>query len=280
MIRAFNEDKPYGRFVREQVAGDVLYPGTRDGVEALGLHRRRPLGLHRPRRGPRDQARRPGRPAPRPRRHGLEHPERLRQPDRPVRPMPRPQVRPGLAGGLLQPPGRLRRPRPGRQALRPRPRRRRAGAPSWRAVGPPWTARDRPALDGRRGPGPASPWPRSTAGSRRLEALESRKAGEVAGLRLPQRPLDGRPRPSSGSRSTWAGRSRSPGSSSTPATTTSTGSAPGSASPPGSGSRRRTTPTSDRPSRHRRPDRARTSPTPGSRRSAFDVAGRRPGTSG
>ena len=37
VIRAFNDDKPYGRFVREQVAGDVLYPGTRDGVEALGF---------------------------------------------------------------------------------------------------------------------------------------------------------------------------------------------------------------------------------------------------
>lgn len=37
VIRAFNEDKPYGRFVREQVAGDVLYPHTADGVEALGF---------------------------------------------------------------------------------------------------------------------------------------------------------------------------------------------------------------------------------------------------
>ncbi len=37
VIRAFNEDKPYARFVQEQVAGDVLYPGTRDGIEALGF---------------------------------------------------------------------------------------------------------------------------------------------------------------------------------------------------------------------------------------------------
>ena len=37
VIRAFNEDKPYARFVEEQVAGDVLYPGTRDGIEALGF---------------------------------------------------------------------------------------------------------------------------------------------------------------------------------------------------------------------------------------------------
>lgn len=37
VIRSFNEDKPYARFVQEQVAGDVLYPGTRDGFEALGF---------------------------------------------------------------------------------------------------------------------------------------------------------------------------------------------------------------------------------------------------
>ncbi|MCA9056135.1 MAG: DUF1553 domain-containing protein, partial [Planctomycetaceae bacterium] len=37
VIRALNEDKPYARFVQEQIAGDVLYPGTRDGIEALGF---------------------------------------------------------------------------------------------------------------------------------------------------------------------------------------------------------------------------------------------------
>ncbi len=37
VIRAFNEDKPYGRFVLEQVAGDVLFPGSRDGIEATGF---------------------------------------------------------------------------------------------------------------------------------------------------------------------------------------------------------------------------------------------------
>ncbi len=37
VIRALNEDRPYGRFVEEQVAGDVLYPGSRDGIEALGF---------------------------------------------------------------------------------------------------------------------------------------------------------------------------------------------------------------------------------------------------
>ena len=37
VIRAFNEDKPYGRFVREQLAGDVLYPTSPDGIVATGF---------------------------------------------------------------------------------------------------------------------------------------------------------------------------------------------------------------------------------------------------
>ncbi len=37
VIRAFNEDKPYARFVQEQIAGDMLFPDTRDGIEALGF---------------------------------------------------------------------------------------------------------------------------------------------------------------------------------------------------------------------------------------------------
>ncbi|MEI7698263.1 MAG: PSD1 and planctomycete cytochrome C domain-containing protein [Planctomycetia bacterium] len=37
VIRSFNTDKPYARFVREQVAGDVLYPGDPDGILGLGF---------------------------------------------------------------------------------------------------------------------------------------------------------------------------------------------------------------------------------------------------
>lgn len=37
VIRAFNTDKPFARFVQEQVAGDVLFPDTVDGIEALGF---------------------------------------------------------------------------------------------------------------------------------------------------------------------------------------------------------------------------------------------------
>ncbi len=37
VIRAFNADKPYGRFVQEQVAGDALWPDTLDGITGLGF---------------------------------------------------------------------------------------------------------------------------------------------------------------------------------------------------------------------------------------------------
>jgi len=37
VIRSLNADKPYGRFVAEQLAGDILFPGTPEGIEALGF---------------------------------------------------------------------------------------------------------------------------------------------------------------------------------------------------------------------------------------------------
>ncbi len=37
VIRSFNEDKPYGQFVKEQVAGDALFPGQPDGILGLGF---------------------------------------------------------------------------------------------------------------------------------------------------------------------------------------------------------------------------------------------------
>src|SRR3954468_15095282 len=36
VIAAVNADKPYSRFVREQLAGDVLFPGDRDALVATG----------------------------------------------------------------------------------------------------------------------------------------------------------------------------------------------------------------------------------------------------
>lgn len=37
VIRSLNTDKPYRQFMEEQLAGDVLYPGTSDGIVALGF---------------------------------------------------------------------------------------------------------------------------------------------------------------------------------------------------------------------------------------------------
>lgn len=37
LIRSFNEDKPYSRFVQEQVAGDVLFPDDPQAVVAMGF---------------------------------------------------------------------------------------------------------------------------------------------------------------------------------------------------------------------------------------------------
>ncbi len=37
VIRSFNDDKPYARFVQEQLAGDVLFAGEPDGILGLGF---------------------------------------------------------------------------------------------------------------------------------------------------------------------------------------------------------------------------------------------------
>ncbi len=37
LVRSFNEDKAYSRVILEQVAGDAMFPGSRDGIEALGM---------------------------------------------------------------------------------------------------------------------------------------------------------------------------------------------------------------------------------------------------
>jgi len=49
VIRALNEDKPYSRFVEEQLAADVLFPDKLDGVVALGFIAAARRGAARPR---------------------------------------------------------------------------------------------------------------------------------------------------------------------------------------------------------------------------------------
>ena len=102
VIRAFNDDMPYDRFIIDQVAGDLVpasAPNTvnADGVVATtvlaigpwgGIDRTEAAGRHR---------RRPGR---------HDRPE-LPRPDDRLRPLPRPQVRPDPDGRLLRPGGLL-----------------------------------------------------------------------------------------------------------------------------------------------------------------------------
>ena len=45
VVAAFNKDKPYDRFVQEQIAGDELFPGDRDALIATGFHRAGPIHL-------------------------------------------------------------------------------------------------------------------------------------------------------------------------------------------------------------------------------------------
>ncbi len=42
VVRSFNQDKPYDRFVQEQLAGDELFPGNTDALIATGFHRAGP----------------------------------------------------------------------------------------------------------------------------------------------------------------------------------------------------------------------------------------------
>ncbi len=42
VIQSLNDDKPYDRFVKEQIAGDELYPGDKDALVATGFNRHFP----------------------------------------------------------------------------------------------------------------------------------------------------------------------------------------------------------------------------------------------
>jgi hypothetical protein len=52
VIRSFNEDKPYDRFIREQLAGDELDEITFDSLTATGFHRIAPRVLFREKQNP------------------------------------------------------------------------------------------------------------------------------------------------------------------------------------------------------------------------------------
>lgn len=45
LVRSFNQGKPYDRMLREQIAGDELYPNDKDALIATGFHRAGPIHL-------------------------------------------------------------------------------------------------------------------------------------------------------------------------------------------------------------------------------------------
>lgn len=45
VARAFNQDKPYDRFLKEQLAGDELYPGNPEALIATGFYRAGPIHI-------------------------------------------------------------------------------------------------------------------------------------------------------------------------------------------------------------------------------------------
>ena len=107
VIRAFNQDKPYDQFLKEQIAGDELDTQERRHPDRDRLPARRAA-----RRVPREGQ--PGTPLRVPRRHDRDHRPRRARPHRPVRALPQSQVRSDPAEGLLRLAGlvlRLRRDR-------------------------------------------------------------------------------------------------------------------------------------------------------------------------
>ncbi len=104
VIDAFNADKPYDQFLREQIAGDLLPPGA----DASGSPGRAPDRHRLPRRRPPLRLRPAELPPPDHRGHHRHAGQGRPRPDRRLRPLPRPQVRSDIAGGLLRPLRHLR----------------------------------------------------------------------------------------------------------------------------------------------------------------------------
>ena len=102
VISAFNHDKPFDRFVLEQLAGDELPDATAETFIALGYYRLGPWDDEPadPQDGPLRSARR----------HGQHHIAGLSRPDAGLRPLPQPQVRAAHRARLLQHGGGLQRP--------------------------------------------------------------------------------------------------------------------------------------------------------------------------
>ena len=109
VIAAWNQDKPFDRFLEEQIAGDEIVdwrraehytPEINDCLIATGF-------LRMARRNPRARKQHPAQSFRCPTRHGGDRRQQLAGPDAELRPLPQPQVRPHYAGRLLSPDGAL-----------------------------------------------------------------------------------------------------------------------------------------------------------------------------
>jgi hypothetical protein len=93
LIRALNEDTRYDAFARMQIAGDVLAPGSPEGLAAVGFL---VAGVHNTVVGSSERMRRLARED-----ECRDGGANLRRPYRPLRTLPRPQVRPDPPGRIL-----------------------------------------------------------------------------------------------------------------------------------------------------------------------------------
>ncbi len=87
VVRAFNQDKPYDRFLREQIAGDEIYPGDQDALHRARIPPRRAAARGRRQSGRGDE------PAGRSGRDDRRHRLRVPRHDGRLRALPQPQVR-------------------------------------------------------------------------------------------------------------------------------------------------------------------------------------------
>ena len=122
LIRSFNADKPYARFVQEQIAGDVLFPDDPQAIAALGFLAAGPWD-ESSQRDIRDDT------IDKKQAQYLDRDDMVttvftadRQHDGPLRPLPRSQVRSDSADGVLRPASGVRRRRSRESAVRRRPR--------------------------------------------------------------------------------------------------------------------------------------------------------------
>ena len=121
LIRSFNDDKPYARFVEEQLAGDVLYPDDPQATVALGFLGGGAVGRELADGDPGRHGRQADRAEPRPRRHADDDDVDVRQHAPSTAPAATTTSSTRSARRSTTTSRRVRRRRPRRPAVRRRP---------------------------------------------------------------------------------------------------------------------------------------------------------------